>query len=507
MRVEGRRARGTAPVSKETGANWRLSTQASLNASHTPLNLLLPYQRAWVEDGRRWKIWLAARQIGKSFAAACEVARDCHLRPGTTWVVLSAGERQALEFMEKVRGWTAAFGLGVEGYAEERAAAEAVLKSASVRYPNGSRVIALPANADTARGYSANLVLDEFAFHQDSTAIWRAILPSITNALRGELKVRVLSTPNGQGNAFYRLWTDTDGAGNTDEHGRRRTDTDKGEGGAGVGGWSRHRTTIYDAAAAGLPVNVEELRRQLNDADGWAQEFECQFVDTASVLLPYELIERCESAEAAENDQSPIANRQPPIANRRCYAGVDIGRKHDLTVAWMLEAVGDVLWTRGVQALERMPFHAQLDWLAERIRNPQCAIRRVCVDATGLGAMLAEELARQFGAGRVEACQFTAQFKQELYPRLRRKLEDRLVRIPVSRAIREDLHGLQKVTTSTGLVRYAAPRTEDGHCDRATALALAVRAAEAPGQAGLVRAFATPYGRAMERRMDRALAG
>jgi phage FluMu gp28-like protein len=473
---------------------------------HTPLKLLLPYQRAWVEDGSRWKIWLAARQIGKSFAAACEVVRDCHLRPGTTWVVLSAGERQALEFMEKVRGWTEAFGLGVEGYAEERAAAEAVLKSAGVRYANGSRVMALPANPDTARGYSANLVLDEFAFHQDSSAIWRAILPSITNALRGELKVRVLSTPNGQGNAFYSLWSD------------KSDQSDRSDGGGT--GWSRHRTTIYDAAAAGLPVKVEELRQQLNDPDGWAQEFECQFVDAASVLLPYELIEQCESPEAAEDlgsalcalradehRSSAFGDQLPGIGHPRFHAGVDIGRKHDLTVVWVLEPVGDVLWTRGVEVLERTPFHTQLERLGGLIRNPQSAIRNVCVDATGIGAMLAEELARQFGGGRVEACQFTAQFKQEIYPRLRRKFEDRLVRVPVSRVMREDLHGLQKVTTNSGLVRYAAPRTEDGHCDRATALALAVRAAEAPGQLGLVRSFVTPYGRVMERRKDRALAG
>lgn len=467
----------------------------------TPLGLLLPYQRAWVEDGSRWKIWLAARQIGKSFAAACEVVRDCHLRPGTAWVVLSAGERQALEFMEKVRGWTEAFGLGLAGYAEERAAAEAVLKSASVRYHNGSRVIALPANPDTARGYSANLVLDEFAFHQDSTAIWRAILPSITNALRGELKVRVLSTPNGQGNAFYRLWVDqSDGAD------------------SGGTTWSRHRTTIHDAVVAGLPVNVEELRQQLNDPDGWAQEFECEFVDAATVLLPYELIERCECTEATEDlrfaegrdgkderDERDGRWGSSGIGKGQCFLGVDIGRKHDLTVAWMLEAVGDVLWTRRVEVLERMPFYKQL----ENIRHLMSAatVARCCVDATGMGAMLAEELARQSGDGRVEACQFTGQFKQELYPRLRRKFEDRLVRIPVSRVIREDLHGLQRVSTSTGLVRYAAPRTEDGHCDRATALALAVRAAEASGCGGLVRCFVTPYGRVTEQRRNRALAG
>jgi phage FluMu gp28-like protein len=78
----------------------------------TPLDLLLPYQRAWVLDQSRFKIWLASRQIGKSFAAGCEVALDCQLRPGTHWLLVSAGQRQALELMEKVKQWLRAFEIG-----------------------------------------------------------------------------------------------------------------------------------------------------------------------------------------------------------------------------------------------------------------------------------------------------------------------------------------------------------------------------------------------------------
>jgi phage FluMu gp28-like protein len=451
-------------------------TKDTIATAATPLGLLLPYQREWVEDEARWKIWLAARQVGKSFAAACEVVRDCHVRKGTTWIVLSAGERQALEFMGKVKLWAKAFALALREYAEQRAAPEAVLKSAEVTFGNGSRVLALPANPDTARGFSANLVLDEFAFHGDSMAIWRAILPSVTNPLKGELKVRILSTPNGQGNAFYSLWADAGGE------------------------WSRHKTTIHDAARAGLKVDVAEMRRQLNDPDGWAQEFECEFIDSASVLLPYELIEKCESPEAAETQVGPRDAWQGP-----CYVGIDIGRKRDLTVVWALEAIGDVLWTREVRVLEKMPYHAQLDEFRALIR----ALRaRACVDATGIGAMLAEELAREFGAGQVEQCQFTAQLKQELYPRLRRRFEDKLLRIPVSRAIREDLHGLQRVTGAGGMVRYAAPHTDDGHCDRATALALACRAAEMLLPPGMFHTFNLGrIGEAMARRRDRALRG
>jgi hypothetical protein len=43
--------------------------------------------------------------------------------------------------------------------------------------------------------------------------------------------------------------------------------------------------------------------------------------------------------------------------------------------------------------------------------------------------------------------------------------------------IREDLHSVQRVATATG-VTYRAAHTGDGHADHATALALAVRAAE-----------------------------
>jgi phage FluMu gp28-like protein len=55
--------------------------------------------------------------------------------------------------------------------------------------------------------------------------------------------------------------------------------------------------------------------------------------------------------------------------------------------------------------------------------------------------------------------------------------EARRLRVPVSRVIREDLHSMQRVTSNNGGVTYRAPHTEDGHADRCTALALAVRAA------------------------------
>ena len=179
-----------------------------INLNEPILNkVLLPYQRAWVADQSRFKIGMWSRQTGKSFSTACEVVRDCQLRPGQLWVVLSAGERQALEWMAKARMWSEAFQLIVDGYDETLHAADALKSKAEIRFNNGSRIVAIPANPDTARGYSANLVLDEFAIHERPWDIWAAIYPSITNPINGEKKLRIVSTPKGLGNKFADLWS------------------------------------------------------------------------------------------------------------------------------------------------------------------------------------------------------------------------------------------------------------------------------------------------------------
>jgi phage FluMu gp28-like protein len=435
----------------------RRSSRAPNRPPASPLDLLLPYQRDWFNDRARFKIGLWARQTGKSFITAAEAVADCLSRK-TTWVTLSAGERQALEWMVKAREWAEAFKAAVEEYQELRDHAEALLKSAEIRWPNGSRLIAIPANPDTARGYSANLTLDEFAFHERPDAIWRAIYPSVTNPLRGELRLRVVSTPNGLGNTFATLW-----------HAENPL-------------WSKHRVDIHDAVARGLPVDIEALRAGLADPEGWAQEYECQFLDAASILLPYDLIAKIESPEATTIAPPDYwASADPARAPR--YLGIDFARRRDLTVCWTLEKIGDVLHTREVLELRNLDTPAQVEMLAPRIARAH----RVCLDYTGPGVGLGDYLARQFGAwdpakhtyGRVELVTFTNPVKVELFSKLRMACENLRLRIPAAREIREDLHAVQRVALAGGGVTYRAPHTADGHADRATALALALRAAAA----------------------------
>ena len=441
----------------------------------SPLDILLPYQADWVRDASRFKIGVWARQTGKSFSTAGESVTDCITRK-TTWVTLSAGERQALEWMLKAREWAEAYKISLANYEELRDGAEALLKSAEITWPNGSRLIAIPANPSTARGYSANLTLDEFAFHENPDAIWRAIFPSISNPLKGEFKLRIVSTPNGLGNKFHDLW-------------------------AKPNKYSKHLITIRDAVAKGLPLDIEELREGLDDPEGWAQEYECEFLDAASVLLPYELIATCEASEitlGAPADYWTVRGENTPVI------GIDFGRKRDLTVAWTLERVANIGITKEVLELAKTPTPQQVEILRPRIQKAQ----RVCLDYTGPGIGLGDYLVKEFGEwdpvahkfGKIELCTFTVGLKRDIFFKLRMAFEQGAVRIPASRVIREDLHSMARVTTKNGEVTYRAPHTEDGHADRCTALALAVRAATFTGSAGN---FIAPTGRRAEIMVER----
>jgi len=311
--------------------------------------LLYPYQQRWLEDLSRFKIGMFARQTGKTFTATLEIILHCldaeAAGKKARWVILSRGERQAKEAMEE----------GCKHHLQALKIAcnvleipwDAATKALEITLPGGSRITALPVNPDTARGFSANVLLDEFAFHQDSRKIWQALFPVISAGYQ----LRVISTPNGKGNKFYELMTDQSLAAI----------------------WSRHIVDIHAAVAQGLPRNIAELQAGINDDDAWAQEYELKWLDEASAWLDYDLISRCEDEGASVTPTAVIPAKAgiQPLA----YLGVDIGTRHDLLVIWVLEAVGDVLWTREVIARQRIPFSEQdalLDDCFRRYRVVRC---------------------------------------------------------------------------------------------------------------------------------------
>lgn len=231
--------------------------------------------------------------------------------------------------------------------------------------------------------------------------------------------------------------------------------------------WSRHTVDIYRAVADGLPRNIDEMKLALNDEDAWAQEFELKWLDEASAWLSYELI------DGVEHDMAGLPEH---YTGGPCYVGVDIGIRHDLFVIWVLEQVGDVLWTREIITRKRATFAEQdvlLDDVFFRYRVLRC-----CMDQTGMGEKPVEDAKRRYGDMRVEGVIFTPANKLTLATRGKEAFEDRKIRIPLGDTeIRSDLHKLQKVSGPTGQPRFVAESDAAGHADRAWAGFLALNAA------------------------------
>jgi phage FluMu gp28-like protein len=130
---------------------------------------LYAYQKRWIEDASRFKIGMQARQTGKTFGTTLELVRDCLQAEAAgkwaRWVILSRGERQAKEAMEEgVKRHAQAMSVAIKALDSEYRSEAGVYKQHEVILPGGSRITALPANPDTARGFSANVFLDELPF-------------------------------------------------------------------------------------------------------------------------------------------------------------------------------------------------------------------------------------------------------------------------------------------------------------------------------------------------------
>lgn len=424
----------------------------------------LPYQKRWLQDESRFKIGMFTRRGGKTFGACGEIADDCFKAEiegrKVRWTILSRSEATAKEAMEDslkpiVRGFWAAYNRIARGaepefdegefYSQEL---DATYKTHEVRFPGGSRITALSASPDAARGFGGNLLLDEFAFHRDSRRIWGSAFPV---AARGGHKIRVISTPNGKGNKFYELMTADDN------------------------GWSRHHVDIYEAVKQGLDVDIDELRSGMADEDAWAQEFELQWLDAASSWLDYDLITSVEA---------PLAGRPERYTGKRVYVGVDIAARNDLFVIWVIEEVDGQLITREVIAEKRIAF-AEQDRLLDEVFDRYNVIR-VAIDQTGMGEKPVEDAIRRYGSSRVDGVLFTGPRKLELATVLKETMQDRGVLIPAGDPLlRSDLHAIKSRVGPTGIRRLVADGDTDGHADRFWALALAVGAAtETPVEYG-----------------------
>ncbi|HVP11860.1 MAG TPA: terminase family protein [Phycisphaerae bacterium] len=422
--------------------------------------VLLPYQDAALTCQERftWNCW--ARQTGKSFTFGLKRLIRAISRQRNQ-IILSAGQRQSREVMEKIRSHCQALKIWHEfhGLPFHR---DSSIRQLEIRLSRKARIIGLPANPMTARGYSGDVFLDEFAMHRDDDAIWAALFPTL---LRGGGQLDVASTPRGRKNMFYRL---------------------------GDNSRFHHTTlTLEQAIAEGLAADLEVMRAGIGSELDWRQEFCCEFVDESTSFMTYGLIRGCHDPRLGTRvDWSALMR-----SGVEAYAGVDVGRHRDITAVWLWERQGEAFITRGLLTMENAPFNEQESQIGRLLGLR--GLRRCCIDATGLGLHLAERLVERFGDHRVEAVTFTSALKNELAGLLRVMAERGLLRIPADEQVADDWHSITRVVSSGGHVRFDADRSSGGHADRFWAAALGLYAADGCGGGGpgLITSGALRFGR------------
>jgi hypothetical protein len=214
------------------------------------------YPDKWQRDALRStaprKLWLAARQSGKSLTAAILACHVGIYQPKSLTLILSPGERQSRETFRKIMDVYHALGRPVPADTENKLELELT---------NGSRIVALPSVEGTVRGYSGVnlLIIDEASRVPDE--LYSAVRPML--AVSGGRLV-ALSTPWGKRGWFYAAY----------------------EKGGPV--WERVKITALDCPRIS-PEFLAEERREHGDLR-YRSEYLCQFVDTVDQVFATDLV-------------------------------------------------------------------------------------------------------------------------------------------------------------------------------------------------------------------------
>jgi hypothetical protein len=214
------------------------------------------WQAQLLRSEGRHVILNCTRQAGKSTTTALLAVWTALFQPGLILLV-SPSQRQSGELFRKVKEMLRTLG--------EASNEESALR---LELPNGSRIVSLPGDPNTIRGYSKPqlVVIDEAAFIPDQLVA--AVRPMLAVS-RGRLVM--LSTPFGQRGAFYEAWMN------------------------GGADWQRFSVTADQCSRIDKAWLASE-RRALGD-HVFRSEYNCEFLSTVDSVFRYDDVQQMLSDE------------------------------------------------------------------------------------------------------------------------------------------------------------------------------------------------------------------
>lgn len=426
----------------------------------------LPYQEAWIRDESRNKLCEKTRRCGLTFAEEYRrVERVCKAGARYDAYITSKDEGLAKQFIRECKAFTTPFKLAAEDIGEVVFDKDKGVSAFALEAVTGKRIYSLSSNPDQQAGRAGDRTADEYALHKEQRQLYAIMKPG--TKWGGQLSI--FSTHRGANSYFNQLIKEVREEGNPKK-------------------FSLHSINIVQAVEQGLWIKIRDqlpdddeqkewtddeflqsCRDEMPDEESYLQEYMCVPEDDADSYIGWELIMPVVSSSLGKIDWRTLPG---PF-----FLGYDVARKKDLSVITLLHQVGTHLIQCAMIVLERKKFSEQRSILYSLLDDRR--VKKAAIDATGLGAQLAEEAAEKYGSTRVNEVVFTMGAKQELAIPFKTRFEDRTIAIFDDLKLHADIRSVKKETTSAGNVIFKAEAgATDGHADRFWSMALAVNAAE-----------------------------
>ncbi len=456
------------------------------------LEVLLPYQKRWLEDGGEQKILEKGRRTGGSFGEA--LASVLAAIPAEGWMntyYLGYNKDMTRQFVSDCSWWARRLQVACSDIMEEKLISDENKDVSTFRisFSSGAVIQGLPSEAYALRGKQGRVVLDEAAFCPNLNEIVKAAQALL---IWGGQFV-IISTHNGEDNPFNQLvrsvreGRDSQWSVHTlpfslavEEGLYRRICLQKGE------RWSREKEAAW----------VEKIRRIYREnAD---EELECIPASGLGRYFSPGLLNACRDGsvpivrwsfggdflfrEAAykRREVEKLFRRDVEHLIRGCagkvYIGEDFARSGDLTVYWILEQAGTSCRARGVLEVKNCPFEEQENTARMMLHaaREQGNLGGMAIDGRGNGQQIAEAMSLEF-PGAAAGVMETAAWYAEWFPRMKALMESSEWTVPDDQTIMADF-GIVALRNGNPHVPDIRLRDRDGgrrHGDAALAAVLA----------------------------------
>jgi len=379
-----------------------------------PLNR---FQLEVLRNPHRFKTIVWHRRAGKTVMSLVEVLKQSQQRIGVYWIVFP--------FLDEARD--AIWNNMLFKVLPEQFIVKKNENFMSVRFTNGSYLRLKGADhPDSLRGPNVcGVVLDEFA--KQKLEAWKIISPIIAE---NKGWAWFVSTPIGKNHLY-------------DYYNRGNIKKNKQ--------WA----SWYLRASESQIIDADELEREQDDIgpEQYSQEYECAWLEGAGQVF----------RGVAE---ILTAIPQEPLTNHIYVCGVDIAKHTDFTVISVFDRQNNM-------EVYQDRFK-QIDWPLQRERIAQISKHynhaMVALDATGIGDVFCDELARMNVA--VEPIKISEPLKRELVQRLSMWIQRKYISILPIKETTDELGDYAYKKGHTGKYVYGAPTGR--HDDIVMSIALAV---------------------------------